>query len=707
MKRPVRPKGPRNSGTARDTSKQTDGDEFLYRRRLVGLCGVVCIAVIGLLAQMVRLQGAAGADLAKKGTDRRSNVYKVDAQRGSILDRNGVELAVSIPRRNVIVNKENLAKVGYDEWAAFDLLATKIAPFLGKEPSAVADSLKNSSADDRYVVLARNVPISSATKLGEWITKQDEGKKSPDPKVAAGFTFEIASERINPAGESGLRVIGKLGMDGPAELAGIERAFDKELSGTDGKSQVELKSGADRALEGWAAIVTGEGRIDLSLKGGAFPGTEQVIKEAVPGSAVQLTLDRAMQHDVERILMSGATNAGARRGVAIVGKPTTGELLAVASVEVNDETGEMELAKGPLAFSNAYQAGSVFKLVTVASAVGAGAVSADTVLNVPDRITVSDRSYRDHDSHPTEAMTVKQIVAESSNVGTILIAQKLGKERLYKSLINFGFGKKTGISHPAEASGIVPPFEKWTDPDLASSSIGTHESATALQLWAAYNVVANGGMYVPPRLVDAVVSPDGTRTVPKSESPRRVISTETASTMSQILQSVITEGTAKQWTLPGYSIAAKTGTSRMASPKRVSRQDGYMWEDGKYHYLAAFTGFLPANRPQVSITVILDDVDNGLYGSTAAGPIFSQLARLSIRDLGIAPDEHADANDDTGLLPGTERTKSGKVKAAPATRPETAEKDEDSKSETTNKKTTSTTTTTVAKAKSTSDGDEP
>lgn len=644
--------------------RDRSGSDVVFKRRLTALCVVVALIAAGLVYRMIDLQGEARAELIRSGRRQRTATYTIEAQRGSILDRNGVELAVSIPRRTIAVDMTRLTAAGVVDWADFDAFAASIAPFVDRPVESISERLRNARSDALYVVLARNVAISRADEMMTRL-REDRGDNGP----ASALIVERSSERINPAGDSGLRTIGRLGPDGPSEMAGIESAYDDQLRGIDGRSEVELKRGSTRGVSGWAATLTREGLIDLSRKGGALPDTVRVIKEAVPGSSIQLTIDRAIQHDVERILMDGALKAGARRGIAIVGKPMTGELLSVASVEIDSETGEMDISDGPLAYSNAYQAGSVFKLVTVAAGIESGVVSADSVLYVPDHIQVRDKTFSDHDPHATEAMSVTDVVAQSSNVGTIMIAQKVGKQRLHRTLLDFGFGRSSGVGHPAEAAGIVPPVDQWTDPDLAAASIGTHETATALQLWAAYNVVANEGMYVAPRLVGAVLHPDGTRDVPAVEPPRRVVSAETAASLSQVLQSVITDGTGKQWTLPGYSVAAKTGTSRMSSPTRVDRSDGYRWVDGRYHYLAAFTGFLPAGRPQVSITVILDDVDSGLYGSTAAGPIFSQLARLSIRELGIAPDETADGSTESELLPGTVLTSDGRVRTAPAVAP--------------------------------------
>jgi cell division protein FtsI (penicillin-binding protein 3) len=248
-------------------------------------------------------------------------------------------------------------------------------------------------------------------------------------------------------------------------------------------------------------------------------------------------------------------------------------------------------------------------------------------------------------------------------VGTIKIGQALGPSRLHDALGRFGFGRPTGVGHPAEAAGIVRPVEEWTTPDLAASAIGTHQSATALQIWGAYNVIANDGEYVQPRLVDSLVLADGTRRPVESSAPRRVISKDAADQVGRMLEEVVTGGTGSRWNLPGYSVAAKTGTSRMVAESGGTGRDAYRWADGRYHYLASFAGYLPADRPEVSITVILEDVGAGQTGSTAAGPVFSDLAKLSIRELGIAPSHLVPAAVGPASGPGATRPL---VRAAPA-----------------------------------------
>ena len=240
-------------------------------------------------------------------------------------------------------------------------------------------------------------------------------------------------------------------------------------------------------------------------------------------------------------------------------------------------------------------------------------------------------------------------MAQSSNVGTIHIGKTVGREGLHQALVDFGFGKRTGIS-PAESAGLLPALEDWQGPDLAASSIGTFQTTTAVQLWAAYNVIANDGMYVAPRLIDQVEAPNGDVKIPEIPERRRVVSEEAAEQVRIALRTVVTEGTGKLWDLQGFEIGAKTGTGRMVSPDPADREDGYIWSDGRYHHVASFTGFFPVSDPKVSITVILEDVEYGLSGSTAAGPVFSELSKIAIRELGIVP-----VGDSNSELSGPQR----------------------------------------------------
>ena len=629
---------PRGARRAAQRGHGAHADAALGRRlRVVG--GLLAVLALLPLWKLVEVQAGDASALVDRGEQQRRRTVTIQPQRGSILDRNGAELAISLPRRIVAVEMPALAVEGIEDPADLEQFGNRLASLLGEDPARVVERLLDADRDDLWVPVADQVDIEVAERAVAQI--EEDGIRD------AVVTGE-STERVHPSGQSALRVLGTMLPDGPGEKAGIERAYDEVLAGRAGEMSVE------------------RGR-----SGGTITGTEEVLTEAVPGSDVMLTLDRTLQHEVEQILLKGLAGAGAMRGVAVVGRPGSGELLAVGSVERDEDSGDIGLSSGPIAFSNVFQAGSVFKLVTVAAAVEQRLVDASTVLQVPDTLQVDDWTFTDHEPHPTQDMTVTRILAESSNIGTIKLAQALGKERMHGALTGFGFGRRTGVGHPAEDAGIVPPLENWADSDLAASAIGTHQSGTALQLWAAYNVIANGGRYVQPRLVDAVIGPDGRREPVEPAPSRRVISPETAAQVGAMLQEVVSDGTGSEWNLPGYSVAAKTGTSRMVGDAGGDAEDGYTWTDGRRHYVAAFTGYLPADRPEVSITVILEDVAPGLTGSTAAGPVFSDLAKLSIRELGIAP-SHLVPTLDAGDQPVDQL-----VRAAPAAPPATVPRDDD------------------------------
>ncbi len=590
---------------------------------------VLCLLVVASAIKLVGVQVGDGSELAERGEDQRIRSVDLEAQRGSVLDRNGVELAISVPTRRVVTDMAALREQGIEDRSDIEQLARRLAPVLEVDAGALAGALLSARADDPWVRLAESVDLDAADAAVELV--EEDG-------LVGVLTLEDSNRRVHPAGDSGLRLLGTLSPDGPGELAGVERAYDDQLTGRPGRKVVEL-----------------------GAEGETIAGSDRVVEEPEPGGDVVVTLDRTLQHEVERILADGADRSGASAGVAIVGRPDTGEVLAAGAVARDPDTGELGLSDHPAQVSDAYQAGSVFKLVTVAAAVEAGVVDAGTTLEVEDRIELDERTFSDHDRHATEPMTVSEIVARSSNVGTIGIALELGEERLHQSLVDFGFGEQTGIGHPAESGGILPPVADWTRPDLAASAIGTHQTATALQLWAAYNVIANDGVYVAPRLVDAVTDASGqTRRVP-AVPRRRVVSEDTAAAVGSMLQQVVSEGTGSAFQLPGYAVAAKTGTSRLPAPDPTDPSDAYVWSDGRYHHLAAFAGYLPADRPEVSITVLLVDVDEGLAGATAAGPVFSDLAELSIRELGISP---AGAGDEALSMQ--------RVRAAPAAGDEAA-----------------------------------
>lgn len=580
------------------------GDDLLHRRVRLLVAVLVVAAAIPVWKLLGVIVGDGGG-LVASGAAQGVRQYPIAALRGPILDRHGAELAISLPRVLIAADLRALGELAEDDPMVEGRFVSVLAEAAGLDEQDLIDTMAAAAPDDPWVKL-----VDAATpEQGDaaWAALLDAG-------LLPALVLEDTSVRVHPSGDSGLRLVGTLGPDGPGPGAGIEKALDEQLRGIPGTKVVEQSP-------------TGE----------VIAGSERVTDAPQEGASVQLTLDRNLQYEAERVLLRGAAEAGAAGGVAIVGRPSTGELLAVAGVDRDPDSGELRLAPSPKAFADAHQAGSVFKLVPVSAAIEDGHVELESSLSVPWRLNLYDRTFSDHDEHPTQDMTVRDIVARSSNVGTIKLAQMLGPQRLHDALVDFGFGRRTGIANPAESAGLLPDAADWSGPDIGASAIGTHQSATAVQLWAAYNVIANDGMYIAPRLVDKVERADGERVEVEGAEARRVVSEDTAAQVEAALQAVISEGTGKQWDLPGFPAAAKTGTSRMPSPEQTGAADGYVWPDGTYHYLNAFTGYLPVADPQLSITVLLEDVAPGLTGSSGAGPVFSELARLGIRELGIAP----------------------------------------------------------------------
>jgi cell division protein FtsI (penicillin-binding protein 3) len=587
------------------------------------------IAVLVLLAAMPvwKLLGVIigeGDVLAASGRSQGSSQVRIPALRGSILDRNGAELAISLPRVRIAANAKQLGELSEGNPRAEGRFVELVSEATGVDQLELIDTLSAADPGDPWVELVPEATPEAAERATEALMAEG---------LLGALVLEDTSVRVHPSGESGLRVVGTLGPEGPGPGAGVEAALDSELSGSDGVRSVQK-----------------------SPNGEVIAGSDEVTTAPSDGASVWLTLDRNLQYEVEQVLISGAEAAGAAGGVAVVGRPDTGELLAVAGVERDVESGEMRLAESPKPFADAYQAGSVFKLVPVSAAIDDGLMSLDSELSVPSRITLYDRTFSDYEEHEVQTMSVRDIVAHSSNVGTIKIAQELGADRLYEELRDFGFGQLTGVAAPAESAGLLPEVDLWNGPDIAASAIGTLQSATAVQLWAAYNVIANNGEYVAPRLVKRVQRSDGSEVQPEPAARRQVIQPAAAEQVSEALRAVVTEGTAKDWGIPGFPAAAKTGTSRMPDPQRSDGTDGYLWADGRYHYLNVFTGYLPADAPELSITVLLEDTADGLTGSSGAGPVFSALARLGIRELGIAP---RGADEAAGLARG--------LRAEPAT----------------------------------------
>jgi cell division protein FtsI (penicillin-binding protein 3) len=557
------------------------------RLRLGALLVVLLLAFAAIGVRLVQVQVLDPGEYASFGASQRFQQVTLPADRGSIFDRNGNDLAVSLAQRTVYADPRLV-----EDPAA---TAAALAPLLDLDGPATAELTAKLAGEGAFTYVARRV--------------SDDVAEAVEAAALPGLFFLEEPRRFTPAGDLARSVVGQVGVDNEG-LSGLELKFDEMLTGVPGELQVERDP---------------EGR--------TIPAGEQRLTPAERGDDLVLTIDRAMQYETERALAAQIKAKGAKGGTAIVSNPQTGEILALANLAADPDSGEVRPIGNNAAVTNVYEPGSVNKVITVAAALEEGLVSPTTELVVPDHLQVGDHVFSDHDPHPTEPWSVTRILSESSNIGTIKLAHQLGAERLDQYLRRFGFGTKTALDLPYEAAGILLPLDEYNGTSLGSIPIGQGIAVTALQMLAAYNVLANDGVYVPPKLVLETVDAGGTRHRTDAGEARQVVSEDTAAKLRDMLVDVVAEGTGTRGGVTGYSVAGKTGTARKPDPVR----GGYEDAAGRYHYVATFAGFVPAERPELSIIVVIDEPTGDIYGGSVAAPVFADLAQYGLRLFHIPP----------------------------------------------------------------------
>jgi len=555
------------------------------RLRLVAALLVLMIGFGAIVVRLVEVQALNGEEYAAFGASQRFQDLTLPADRGSIFDRNGNDLAVSLPQQTIWANP-SLIEHPLE-------VATALAAPLALDPAgttALADKL---AADAQFTYVARRVDDAVAGAV--------EDLNLP------GISFLEEPKRFSPAGDLARSVLGGVGVDNDG-LFGLEKQYDDALTGEPGQLVIEKDP---------------DGR--------TIPGGEHERVPAQRGDDLVLTIDRSMQYETERALAAQITATGAKHGMVVVSRPATGEILALANLTTDPETGEIVATGNNMGVTSVFEPGSVNKVITVAAALEEGLVNPTTELTVPDQLQVSDHLYKDHDPHPTEPYSVTRILSESSNIGTIKLAQMLGKDRLDSYLRRFGFGATTALDFPNEAAGQLLAPADYSGTSMGSIPIGQGISVTALQMLEAYNILANDGVYVPPRLVMDTVDSTGQRHPVDAGESRRVVSEQTAEQMREMLVNVVTEGTGTRGGITGYSVAGKTGTARKPLP------EGGYGLPGQYKYVANFVGFVPATKPELSIIVVIDEPSADIFGGTVAAPVFADLAQYGLRLFRIPP----------------------------------------------------------------------
>ena len=549
------------------------------------------VILSAVLVKVGALQTFEGNALRNAAAQQWTRDRPLRAQRGSIFDRNGEELALSVPATTIAVNPLQVEDA--------DGTADTFAQILQLSAERRDELAAAMAAKDRgFVYVARQVDDVLAQQLAGL--------------ELAGVSMYREDRRILPGGDTARSVIGRTDIDGVG-TAGIEEQYDNVLTGKPGEMTLEVAPG-----------------------GRSIAGSEQVVQAPVPGNDIVLTIDRSVQYAAEQALLKRVAELGARGGQAVVMGSKTGDVIAMASVRIND-AGYYEITSGNYSAVDAYEPGSVGKVITIAGALNEGTVTPESAFVVPWQKVYTNRGDRLHDSHVhgDEVMDVKQILVESSNIGTITVSETMGFERQYHYMREFGLGETTALDFPDETPGILNPWEEWEGTEKYTVAYGQGVASSPIQLISAVNTIANDGVYVAPKLVRATVDASGeVREMPESET-RQVVTPEVAGQMQQMMREVVCRGTAKQARVPGLSIAGKTGTGFIAQP-----DGGYELPDGTKAYYASFVGFLPAEDPQVTILVSIDQPrpdNNDRFGGTAAAPVFRELAPTMIHELGIEP----------------------------------------------------------------------
>ena len=542
-------------------------------RRLTALLVAIAVVFAVIAVRLIDVQARNRGHYAQLGLSQRVRSVVVPAQRGSILDRNGNQLAVSVPATTIWADPRVIADP--------PAYAAKLAPIVGVDEATLRARLSDHRQGFVYIARKVDAPVANAVRNLH----------------LNGIGFDAEPKRYYPADPLAAPLLGFVGTDN-AGLSGVEAGAQSILAGRNGRLLVEQDP-----------------------QGRTLPNGTHREQATVQGSDLMLTIDQSMQFAVEWALADEVTKQHAVGGMAIIADTHTGNVLAMASVD--GPTGTKPATPSPVTGRNrpltdVFEPGSTAKVVTIAAALEAGLVSPSTVLSVPGSITVDGTKYEDVDSHPT-AMTVADIVRQSSNVGTILIARMLGRDRFDAALRAFGFGVPTGTGFPGEAAGIILPRSQYNATSLASMPIGSGIAVTAMQLLDVYMTIANGGQARDPRLIAATVDTSGHRHDLPSAATRSVVSANTASLVRQLLVGVVAGGTGTKAQIPGYVVAGKTGTARKPP-----------YTHPPYNYVASFAGFAPADAPRLAAVVVLDEPQGSPFGGDVAAPVFSRIMQYAL-----------------------------------------------------------------------------
>jgi len=552
------------------------------RFRLYALSGLLCLWLLTICLRLVYLQIFCYGDFERRAQRQQQRSFDLSPKRGVIYDRAGRELAMSIQVDSAFVVPSE-------------------APDLPNTISLITRITK----DDPRVVLAD----CRAHKTFCWVARKADAEVIERIRALnlQGIHYQKEPKRFYPKRELAAQILGYVGTDDQG-LSGLERQFNPQLQGKPGKLMISVD-----ARKRWFASVE---------------------KEPEAGNSVVLTVDQNIQYIAERELERGMQETHAIAGTVIVENPHTGEILALTNRPTFNPNIRKEIRNEALkdrAVSDVYEPGSTFKMVTISAGLEEKITRPDEMFDCQMGSIVIN-GMRIRDSKPHGVLSVADILAESSDVGAIKVALRLGDERFYKYIRAFGFGQQTGIELPGETRGLTKPVERWSKVSIGAISMGQEIGISPLQLISLISTIANDGVHVPPRIVAGTIMPESTpQTIAfRPAEGTRVVSSLTAAEMRQMLQGVVLHGTGRKAILEGYSSAGKTGTAQKVDPATGLYS--------KTKYVASFAGFAPINDPQIAVVVILDSAVGLHQGGQVSAPVFQRIMQQVLEYLHVPHD---------------------------------------------------------------------
>ncbi|HKW76923.1 MAG TPA: penicillin-binding protein [Terriglobales bacterium] len=550
--------------------------------RLYCLASIVSLWFVVICGRLVWLQIVDYGFLTQKAARQQQRSIDVSAVRGNIYDRNGDDLAMTVSVDSIFAVPSEVPDI--------HATARALARVLKADATEIENRMRASHA---FAWVARKVDNDLSARVHQLNLK--------------GIYFQKESKRFYPKGELAAQVLGYVGLDDEG-LGGVEREYDSQLSGKPGQMLISMD-----ARRRWF------GRVE---------------KQPNPGENLVLTIDEKIQYIAERELQKAVAETHAEAGTIIVQNPHTGEILALA----NRPTFNPNFLKSAdprslknRAVSDIYEPGSTFKVVTLSAALDENLARPDDVIDCQmGSIVVNGLRIHDHKAYGD--LTVAKVLANSSDVGAIKLALRLGEERFDRYIRAFGFGSQTGIELPGETRGLTKPVSRWSKVSIGAISMGQEIGVSPLQLISMMSAIANDGVAVPARIVAGATPPRSTPQLIAFHPAlgRSVISPLTAAEMKHMLEGVVLGGTGKKAILDGYSSAGKTGTAQKIDPST-----------GRYsksHYIASFAGFAPVNNPAISVLVVLDSPVGLHEGGQVSAPVFARVMQQVLGYMNVPHD---------------------------------------------------------------------